>query len=123
MVQKFLYTVLVVVLCFSFTPLYAKTVTRMTITKVTTLTGKDAQAFRQVYGKDFIGDERLSYNCNGDMCQVVATIAGFKGSLAERVLHGRKTANYTSMDEKFSLHCGKTTVFFCNVSQRGAVLA
>ena len=100
----------------------ANTSTELTITKKTTLTDQDAQQFMGIFGKQFQGDRQFHFNCHQNQCTITALIAGFSGEPARNLLRGRPHAKFTSRDKSFVLGCGKTSVFYCNVIQRQAVL-
>jgi hypothetical protein len=105
----------------TFFQLQAATSTLLTITKTTTLTNKDATNFSNKFGNT-LSNPLLSFQCNTGSCKVIATVAGFAGSLAKQLLNGRVEAKFTSSDNKFILECGKIPVSYCNVIQKNAVL-
>lgn len=101
---------------------FAATNTTVTITKSTTLTGNDASEFQKVFGKSFAGRTGFNFICKDNSCTVISTKPGFSGAVADTLLKGRKVAKFSSSDENFQLNCGTTSVSFCNVIQKSAVL-
>ncbi len=125
MVNKFKFLLLAtiaLVLALSVISVSANTSTEVTITKTTTLTGVDAANFSKVFGDDLSGYSKLKFNCEKNKCQILATKAGFSGELAKQLLHKRDSAKFTSADKTFTLACARTSVSYCNVIQKDAVL-
>jgi len=102
---------------------YASTSTLLTITKTTTLRGKDANEFVHLFGKYLEGNNTFIYICKKGKCQIAATKDGFRGKLAEKILHQRKAVKFVSKDKRFVLACGRTSVAYCSVIQKNAILS
>lgn len=111
-----------ILVLFSLT-IFANTSTLVTITKTTTLTGKDAADFSHLFGQSFAGNNTFIYICKKNKCQVAATKDTFKGKLAENILKERPWVRFVSKDKKFILDCGRGTTAYCNVTQRSAILS
>lgn len=107
-------------------PTYANTTTSLTITKTTVLTHQDAANFSKTFKNKLSGDKRFSFKCDNSpsnkTCEIVAKKTGFSGRLAQKLLAGRQSAKFTSHNKKFTLDCGRTSVAFCNVIQKDAIL-
>lgn len=100
----------------------AATTTTAILTKATTLTANDAAEFQKTFGKGFSDHSGFSFKCKNNKCTVVSTKAGFSGNTATSLLNGRKVANFSSADKNFQLSCGQSSVSFCNVVQKAAIL-
>lgn len=100
----------------------AETNTVVSIKKITTLTGTDADGFQKVFGSASISTPDFSIHTTKQSCEISASRAGFSGELAKKLLSGRKEAVFVSKNEKFKLQCGISNVPFCNVIQRNGIL-
>lgn len=107
---------------FVFSDTKAETSTLLNIIKTTTLTGQDATDFVKVFGNEFTGTSQFHFSCQNGSCTIFAATAGLSGTIPEELLKGRNSAKFVSSDEKFTLNCGRTTIAFCNISQRDALL-
>ncbi len=100
----------------------ADTHTVVSIKKITTLTGSDAERFKKIFNVSSISTPEFSIHTNNKSCEISASRAGFSGELAKQLLNGRKYAVFVSENEKFKLQCGISNVPFCNVIQRSGIL-
>jgi hypothetical protein len=106
--------------------LFAKTENTAKLVKTTVLTENDAQGFLKIFGSKF-ENSNLSYSCTESRCQIDASIAGFSGDPVEELLRvrnieGANRLTFESADGTFKLHCGRTSVAFCNIIQSKSVL-
>lgn len=101
---------------------HADTHTVVSLKKITTLTGSDAEGFKKVFGDASISTPEFSIHCSKKSCEIIATRAGFSGNLANQLLNSRKEAVFVSENEKFKLQCGISKNPFCNVIQRDGIL-
>jgi len=101
----------------------AATTTKLYMSKTTTLTAEDATNFSKTFGAQFSSSEpEFKFNCNNSICTITAATSGFSGATASQLLSQRPTAKFTSSNGLFMLNCGKTSVDFCNIVQKNAVL-
>lgn len=100
----------------------AETNTLVSIKKITTLTGIDAEGFQKVFGTASFSTPDFSIHTTKQSCVISTSRAGFSGELAKKLLSGRKEAVFVSENEKFKLQCGVSNVPFCNVIQRNGIL-
>jgi hypothetical protein len=102
--------------------LYADAHTVVSIKKITTITGSDADRFKNVFSDVALLGPELSIQCGKKSCEITTSRAGFSGGLAKQLLNGRKEAVFLSENNKFKLQCGESGVPFCNVTQKDGIL-
>lgn len=102
---------------------YADAQTTVSIKKITTLSGSDADRFKKTFGPMVSASNPVStIQCGKKSCVVSTSRSGFSGELARHLLNGRKEVVFSSENKKFKLQCGEAKVPFCNVTQDDAVL-
>lgn len=116
------FLLLIMVSAISFTS-YASTQTIVSIKKITTITGADAEGFKKIFGDVSVSSPELSIQCgNKNSCEITTSRAGFSGELAKQLLNGRKDVVFLSDNKKFKVHCGEAGVTYCNISQEDGIL-
>jgi hypothetical protein len=101
---------------------YADSQTIVSIKKITTITGSDAERFKKLFGEASLTNPELSIQCGKKSCEITTSRAGFSGEIAKQLLNGRKDVVFLSENQKFKLHCGEAGAPFCNITQEDGVL-
>lgn len=102
---------------------YADAQTIVSIKKITTISGADADRFKKLFGNELsASNPAMTIQCTKRSCEITTTHAGFSGELARHLLDGRKEVSFLSDNKKFKLQCGEAKVPYCNISQEDAIL-
>lgn len=102
---------------------YADAQTIVSIKKITTISGSDAERFKKLFGNELsASNPAMTIQCSKKSCEISTTRSGFSGELARHLLDGRKEVSFLSDNKKFKLQCGEASVPYCNISQEDAIL-